>query len=324
MKKVFFILTVLMFSLPLVQAQELTEKGVSTLTSEEQAVKQVIEDETKYFNLRDYEKWSDCVAKDPMTVFSWTSPFRGENGVFEAKGWKEVSTQTKAYLEKNPVNEDLPKKYDYQFKVAGNMAYVNFLEGNGTHETRVLEKRDGKWKILRMEATASKMFKSMHKKYALQRMAGTWKLDPNSIKMEGGSGWKLLASQVKVKSTNTGLKAHATVYIEKSDGEELVIEDESIIGYDLGTEKVSLYSASYFPNSGWSEVEIGTGEIDDDGVLHFESHRVGKDSKSKGMMKIGDDGKMHYSVEKMNDKGEKVFSMSYMMIEDKPTTAMKP
>ena len=89
-------------------------------------------------------------------------------------------------------------------------------------------------------------------------------------------------------------------------------------------EKVSLYSASYFPNSGWSETEIGTGEIDDDGVLHFESHRVGKDSKSKGMMKIGDDGKMHYSVEKMNDKGEMVFSMSYMMVEEKPTTAMKP
>ncbi len=324
MKKAFLILTVLMFSLPLVQAQELTEKGVTALTAEEQAVKQVIEDETKYFNLRDYEKWTDCVAKDPMTVYSWTTPFHGENSIFEAKGWEEVSKHMKKYIETMPVDENIPKKYDYQFKVSENMAYVNFLEGNDTHETRVLEKRDGKWKILRMEATASKMFKSMHKKYALQRMAGNWKLDPNSVKIEGGSGWKLLASQVKAKSTNTGLKAYATIYIEKPNGEELVIEDESIIAYDLGTEKVALFSASYFPKSGWSETEVGIGEVDDDGVLHFESHQVGKDSKSKGMMKIDKDGKMHYSVEKMNEKGEKLFSMSYSMTEDKPTTAMRP
>ena len=84
----------------------------------------------------------------------------------------------------------------------------------------------------------------MHKKYALQRMAGTWKLDPNSIKMEGGSGWKLLASQVKAKSTNTGLKAYATIYIEKPDGEELVIEDESVIGYDLG-KSLSIFSVLF-------------------------------------------------------------------------------
>jgi hypothetical protein len=324
MKKVLLILTVLMFSLPTLQAQELTEKGAKALTAEEQAVKQVIEDETKYFNLRDYEKWSECVAKDPMTVFSWTSPFQGENGVFEAKGWKEVSKHMKNHMESSPVNEDLPKKYDYQFKVGENMAYVNFLEGNGTHETRVLEKRDGKWQILRMEATASKMFKSMHKKYALQRMAGNWKLDPASIKVEGGSGWKLLASQVKAKSTKTGLKAYATIYLEKPDGEELVIEDENRIAYDLGTEKVALFSASYFPMSGWSESELGVGEVDDEGVLHFESQRVGKESKSKGMMKIGEDGNLHYSVEKVNEKGEMVFSMSYMMVEEKPTTAMKP
>ena len=325
MKKLLFVLAVLLFSLPTLQAQdELTEKGVSTLSADEQAIKQVIEDETKYFNLRDYEKWSNCVAKDPMTVYSWTSPFHDENGVMEAKGWEAVSKQMKSIMESSPVNDKLPKKYDYQFKVAGNMAYVNFLEGNGIHETRVLEKRDGAWKILRMEATASHMFKSMHKKYALQRMAGKWKMDPSSLKVEGGKGWKLVFSEVKAKSTKTGLKAWAKVYLENPQGEEVIIEDESMMAFDLGTEKVAMFTASYFPKSGWSEGSLGTGELDEEGVLHFKAHRVGKESKSKGTMKIGDDGKMHYSAEWYNDKGEKVYSMSYAMIEDKPTTAMKP
>ena len=325
MKKVLFVLFVLLFSLPTLQAQEeLTEKGVKTLSADEQAIKQVVEDETKYFNLRDYEKWSNCVAKDPMTVYSWTSPFKGKDGIMEAKGWEAVSKQMKSIMESSPVNEKIPKKYDYQFKVAGNMAYVNFLEGNGIHETRVLEKRDGAWKILRMEATASHMFKSMHKKYALQRMAGSWKMDPNSLKAEGGKGWKLIFSEVKAKSTKTGLKAWSKIYLENPQGEEVVIEDESMMAFDLGTEKVAMFTASYFPNSGWSEGSLGTGEFDEEGVLHFKSHRVGKDSKAKGMMKIGEDGKMHYSVEWYDDKGEKVYSMSYAMIEDKPTTAMKP
>ena len=325
MKKLLFVLAVLLCSIPTLQAQdELTEKGVKALSSEEQAIKQVIEDETKYFNLRDYVKWSNCVAKDPMTVYSWTSPFKGKDGIMEAKGWEAVSKQMKSYMESSPANDKFPKKYDYQFKVAGNMAYVNFLEGNGIHETRVLEKRDGAWKILRMEATASHMFKSMHKKYTLQRMAGSWKMDPNSLKAEGGKGWKLVFSEVKAKSTKTGLKAWSKVYLENPQGEEVIIEDENMMAYDLGTEKVAMFTASYFPDSGWSEGSLGTGELDDEGVLHFKSHRVGKESKTKGMMKIGDDGKMHYSAVWYDDKGEKVYSISYSMIEDKPTTAMKP
>lgn len=324
MKKALLILTVVLIYLPFLQAQELTEKGATALTTEEQAIKQVIEDETKYFNLRNYEKWSDCVAKDPMTVFSWTTPFLGENSVFEAKGWEEVSAKMKQMMDNQPVNENLPKKYDYQFKVGGNMAYVNFLEGDGTHETRVLEKRDGKWKILRMEATDSKNFKAMQKKYALQKFAGNWKLDPTSIQMEGEGGWKLLSSEVQSKATNTGLKAHVTLLFLDNNGEEVVIEEDNLLTYDLGTGKVAMFQSTYFPKSGWSEGGLGVGEIDDEGAFLFEAHRVGEETLTKGKMKFMEDGKLFYSVKRLNEKGEKLFKLSYSMIEDKPATASKP
>ena len=329
MKKLFLISFLSLLTLPLLFAQkpkdQLTEKGAATLSKEELAVKQVIEDETKYFDLRDYENWSKCVAHDPMTVYSWTTPFQGENSVFEAKGWDEVSKHMKKNIETWPAKKEHAKKYDYKFKVNGNMAYVTFLEGNGIYETRVLEKKADGWKILRMEATASPMFEAMHKKYALQRLAGHWNMDPSTIKAEGGEGWTLQAAEVKVKKTDYGLKASGTVYFKSPEGEEHVIEEENMLSYDLGTGKIAMWSSSYFPNSGWSEGSLGEGEVDENGAIHFTAHRVGKEGKEKGMIKIKEDGNLHYEVKRFDKDGKQVFAMSYAMVKSKPVTEpMKP
>lgn len=330
MKKLLLIVFVSIISLPLIFAQktkdELTEKGTATFSKEELAVKKVIEDETMYFDLRDYDNWSKCVAHDPMTVYSWTTPFQGKNSVFEAKGWDEVSMHMKKNIESWPAQKEHAKKYDYKFKVNGNMAYVTFLEGNGTYETRVLEKKADGWKILRMEATATPMFKAMHKKYALQRLAGNWTLDPATLKTEGDGNWKLHAAEVKAKRTDYGLKASATIYIKNAeDGEERMIQEENMLSYDLGTGKIAMWSSSYFPSYGWSEGGLGEGEVDDDGNIHFTAHQVGTEGKEKGMIKIGEDGNLYYEVKRYDKDGKQVNAVSYTMVKTMPvTTTMKP
>ena len=51
------------------------------MTADETAIKKVIQDETHWFNQRNYDKWAECIAQDEMAFFSWTTPFKSENAV---------------------------------------------------------------------------------------------------------------------------------------------------------------------------------------------------------------------------------------------------
>jgi len=122
-------------------------------SKDEMAIKQVIEDETKYFMARDFDKWANCVAHDPMTFFSWTSPFAGENGIMENHGWENLSAAVKEYMTKHQPNEKETTRSNYQIRLKGDMAFVTFKENETVAGSRVMEKINGNWKILRKRTT---------------------------------------------------------------------------------------------------------------------------------------------------------------------------
>jgi hypothetical protein len=114
-------------------------------TKDETAIRKVIEDETKYLVMEDFEKWSGCWIHSSQAYFSITKSFDH----FELHGWEAISTHIKEQMAAPGKSEWLPKKTDYQFRIVGNMAFVTFKE-DGFASTRVLEKQKGKWKLLQM------------------------------------------------------------------------------------------------------------------------------------------------------------------------------
>lgn len=282
------------------------------LSAEEAAIKKVIEDETMYFDQRNYDKWAECVAHDPMAYFSWTTPFAGENAVFEARGWEEISKAYKEMMEKDPPNPNSAKKENYQFKVNGNMAYVTFMEGGVSDQVRVLEKKDGQWRILRVDAINSTAFKKFQQLHALQRMAGTWEIDLASFKKSAGD-WSLISTTLELEQTPSGLSTTEHSTYRNAQGELRVYEEQGMVCLNMQTGVIGALSAPHYPYSGWTEVGFSTGKFDEKGVLHLKGSPVG-DTEHTVDTKIWMEGEnMKFSQEVKDNKGEEVYAVSYQL-----------
>ena len=119
------------------------------LSSEEKAIMEVIENESKYFWGRDIKNWKKCyVHADYVT---WAAATR--DGVRQYNGWKAWYKEVKSLFQESPEQEPydgIVRKYDYNFRIYGSGAWVSFKqEDNGTvtNEIRILEKEKGQWKI---------------------------------------------------------------------------------------------------------------------------------------------------------------------------------
>ncbi|MEZ4959368.1 MAG: hypothetical protein R2830_06085 [Saprospiraceae bacterium] len=311
----FIIAMLALLTLPLFAQQK--------LTAEQIAIKQVIEDETKYFYANNYDQWAACVAHDDMTYFSYTSPYHGEGGIFEGQGWEAVAANAKKIMARQKPSDNPPAKNDYKFKVTGNIAYVTFTEGDGIAETRVLEKQNGQWKILRMEATESKAFKNFHQLYALQRMAGTWKTDMVTLKQEGGGSWTDLSMSVDFKSTPTGLMYTTKDSYKNENGELRTSEGQGMVTLNMENGVLGWYQANHYPYSNWGEAAQGTGRINEDGSLTLTGTPVGGNAQITVNIKM-DGGVIHYASDTVVD-GKKVYASTYdMMRTDVAVEAGKP
>lgn len=146
MKK--FIITVataLLLSLPI-----LAQKKIS----DEEAIKAVIENETRaYFNV-DYKNWMESWAHVPYAYWS----FADTAGLNQFKGWKAIEIGfTDYFVTSKPSNatidrtwEDLRIYKDGAFARYKQVLTVNGVKGAEQTEIRVLEKdkKDNKWKIV--------------------------------------------------------------------------------------------------------------------------------------------------------------------------------
>jgi DNA-binding CsgD family transcriptional regulator len=130
-----------------------------TLTDEEAAVMKVIEDETvAYFN-KDFEGYARCWVHAPYTRrLGWWSG----GGVIDRIGWDEIAARARLAMQDqprpNPSATEI-RRENLDIHVGQDMAWVTFHQyGPETgepdfdmpglsHETRVLEKHDGEWRI---------------------------------------------------------------------------------------------------------------------------------------------------------------------------------
>lgn len=128
-------------------------------SAEEDAIRAVIEGETRAFFDRDYARWAQHWVDHEAAFQAWSN----RDGTFSASdGWEDVSERIRSYIESNPEpSHPLVIRKNFKYRLYGDAAYVIFDQYNsnrdGTRmtlskEVRVMEKQDGQWKIAAVAA----------------------------------------------------------------------------------------------------------------------------------------------------------------------------
>lgn len=133
-------------------AKAMTKPATAIKVSKDaEAIKTVIKKETSAFWLRDYKTWSETWVQEPYVV--WTAAT--QDGVRQYKGWEDWSAEVKRFIKANPEpSENNILRGQWEIRVYGTGAWVSFIQdwnGSISKETRVLEKKDGLWRLAFVE-----------------------------------------------------------------------------------------------------------------------------------------------------------------------------
>lgn len=121
------------------------------------AIKSVLYNETVGFFKRDKAKWEDCWVHAPYISFA--ANLYGGNFTL-IKGWENMEKQFRSQFKSGrPADNVTVKNANYTIHQNGNMAFVwydqTLLDSHGktdSKESRVVEKINGKWKIIHVTA----------------------------------------------------------------------------------------------------------------------------------------------------------------------------
>ncbi len=121
------------------------------------AIKEVIAKETQSFFSVDRKNWEDCWLKVPYAYWSYSD----STSASYIEGWVGLDKTFDSYFKTaKPSKAEIINEW-IEVKVYGNGAYVRFvqkvkdeIEHDETSQVRVMEKKDGKWKVICVDAIA--------------------------------------------------------------------------------------------------------------------------------------------------------------------------
>lgn len=126
-----------------------------TSSEEQDAIKKVVVDETKFFYARNAAKWADCYRQTNQTY--WACIEKGES--LQQEGWDHIAPFVVNYIKNNPKPiKGTFKRENYNFrKVNPTYIWLTFDQTRTTagkkdfsKETRIMELIKGEWKIVSM------------------------------------------------------------------------------------------------------------------------------------------------------------------------------
>jgi hypothetical protein len=124
---------------------------------DKEEIKAVITRETSAFFNVDYKTWSDTWLKSPYTYWSYSDAL----GTSYVEGWENLNkTYSEYFNTARPSKANIRNEWK-EIRVYGNGAYVYFIQKvyddidrDETSQMRILEKIDGKWKVVCLGAIA--------------------------------------------------------------------------------------------------------------------------------------------------------------------------
>ena len=131
----------------------------AALEREKAAIVEVIERQAAAFWAKDFQRWADTWVHAPyIRRLGWSD----SGGVVSVEGWDTIGARMKKSMADNPTPNATPAKLVRErlsFRIYGDVAWVTF-EQHGvstgeprfdmpglSHETRILEKHDGRWRV---------------------------------------------------------------------------------------------------------------------------------------------------------------------------------
>ena len=281
--------------------------NAQTMSKEEKAIKKVIENETHFWQQRDYDKYADTWVHESYIYRSYTAPRQNS----ELRGWNAISEWAKSIFESSP--EQVIGEYnktDYTFVVSEKMALVTFVE-NGNTSTRVLEKRGSEWKLVGLSVIGSQAYKALEQEANLKTFVGNWKAIPSTIKEAPGfPGEELVDVDISMTHSDGSLKRLITTHY-KTSNDTFTVRVETAIAYDLNTQKTI---AVNIENTPWgSTVTTGECMVNEDGSLSIKLHEVGDRStiRVEEVINLKDQDTMGNRVTFYTKAGKKLNTMSF-------------
>lgn len=132
-------------------------QSVAKPSADVEAIKAVIARETSSFMNVDYKTWSDTWHKVPYAYWSYSD----STGTSYVEGWDQLTqTFAKYFRTEKPSKAKIENEW-IEIRVYGNGAYARFvqrvtddIDRDETSQMRVLEKKEGKWKVICVGAIA--------------------------------------------------------------------------------------------------------------------------------------------------------------------------
>ncbi len=124
---------------------------------DKEAIKAVIELETASFLNLDYKTWSSVWLKVPYAYWSYSD----SSGTSYVEGWENLNKTYRDYFKNAKPSKAAVTNEWIEIRVYENGAYVHFvqkvideIDRDETSQIRILEKVDGKWKVIYVGAIA--------------------------------------------------------------------------------------------------------------------------------------------------------------------------
>lgn len=125
--------------------------------ADEAAIKEVIAKETYSYFTVNRKAWEDCWLKVPYAYWSYAD----STWASFVDGWDAINKNFDTYFKNaKPSRAEIVNEWSH-IRISGNTAYVRFvqkvkdeIDHDDTSQVRVLEKKDGKWKIVCISAVA--------------------------------------------------------------------------------------------------------------------------------------------------------------------------
>jgi Calcium/calmodulin dependent protein kinase II association domain len=122
-----------------------------------EAIKSVVARETESFMNVDRKTWSESWLQSPYSYWSYSD---STNSNF-VDGWENINKTFDEYFKTQKPSRSKITNFWQEVRIYGNGAYVRFtqrvedeIDKDETSQVRVLEKKDGKWKVVCMNAIA--------------------------------------------------------------------------------------------------------------------------------------------------------------------------
>lgn len=152
--------------------------------------------------------------------------------------------------------------------IASDYVEYTFLEDQGNESTRVLEKHEGRWKLVRMGVINTTAYESKERLKQLHRLADKWTADMSTLKFEPPlQGWAILDFHFENTPTETGIRLTQWWNWKNDAGFSGKFIRRMEFATVAGSPELEMFAVES-NSDGWSGVSHGTAKLHDDGN-HF-------------------------------------------------------